>query len=78
LDKFYQITTKSVTGTLHTLYNHLNTPIVVVHGKGGRNIYMALLPDLPDAELVLHGKNMFLNRLKHGIGGGTTTSLQAN
>jgi len=39
---------------------------------------MALLPDLPDAELVLHGKNMFLNRLKHGIGGGTTTSLQAN
>jgi hypothetical protein len=27
LDKFYQITTKNATGTLHTLYNHLNTPL---------------------------------------------------
>jgi hypothetical protein len=27
LDNFYQITTKSATGNLHTLYNHLNTPL---------------------------------------------------
>jgi hypothetical protein len=34
LDKFYQITTKNATWTLHTLYNHLNTPIVQICRKG--------------------------------------------
>lgn len=48
------------------------TYIVVQMGKRTNEyIYMALLPGLPDTELVVHGKNMFVKRRKHGIGGGT-------
>ena len=38
---------------------------------------MVLLLDSLDVELVVHGKTMFMNRHNHGIGGGTTTFLQA-
>lgn len=61
--------------TLYVERNH----IVVVHGKGRWNIYMALLPDLTDAELVLHGKNMLLSRhTQTWDQRGTTSSLLAS
>jgi hypothetical protein len=46
--------------TLYVERNHI--VVVEVHGKGRWNIYMTLLIDLTDVQLVLHGKNMLLSR----------------
>jgi hypothetical protein len=42
LDKFYQITTKSATETLHPLYTHLNTPLASLQ-DGGEAVLMSCL-----------------------------------
>jgi hypothetical protein len=36
LNKFYQITTKSGTETLHPLYTHLNTTLIIAQHRSGR------------------------------------------
>jgi hypothetical protein len=63
--------------TLYVERNHI--VVVEVHGKGRWNIYMTLLIDLTDVQLVLHGKNMLLSRhTQTWDWRGTTSSLLAS
>ena len=63
--------------TLYVERNHI--VVVEVHGKGRWNIYMTLLIDLTDVQLVLHGKNMLLSRhTQTWDQRGTTSSLLAS